>query len=120
MVGGILGVGATYALAIPSMVLAPESLSYVVGLVVVSACGILAGYLAARIAKHAERLNGALSAWLSMLLQTYNWATGETTETALAAVSDIPVDSRAGWARRLPVGPNEEESTRHAAHLPSH
>jgi hypothetical protein len=109
LVGGVLGTGATYALSIPLMALAivqldliklpdpefnaalmkalaPGSPYHLVGLVLGSASGILGGYVAARIAKHDERLNGALSAWLSMLLQTYNWATGGSTETALAHI----------------------------------
>ena len=107
--GGVLGIGATYALSIPLMALAivqldlmqlpepefhaalmkalaPGSPYHLVGLVLGSAGGILGGYVSARIAKHDERLNGALSAWLFMLLQTYNWATGGATETALAHI----------------------------------
>jgi hypothetical protein len=109
LVGGVLGIGATYALSIPLMALAivqldlmelpepgfdaalmkalaPGSPYYLIGLVLGSACGILGGYVAARVAKHDERLNGALSSWLFMLLQTYNWATGGSTDTALAHI----------------------------------
>ena len=109
LVGGVLGIGATYALSIPLMALAivqldlmelpapefqaalmkalaPGSPYHLVGLVLGSACGILGGYVAARIAKHDERLNGTLSSWLFMLLQTYNWATGGSTDTALTHI----------------------------------
>lgn len=91
LVGGVLDVGATYALSVPLMAaiiirlnltelpqpegdaavmraLRPGSPYYLVGLLLGSACGILGGYVAARIAKHVGRLNGALSAWLVVLL----------------------------------------------------
>jgi hypothetical protein len=108
-VGGVLEIVATYAMSIPLMVvaaaqldlaelpepefsdalgkaLAPGSSYYLVGLVLGSACGILGGYVAARLAKHDERLNGALSAWLGMLLVIYNWASGGSAEPPLAQI----------------------------------
>jgi hypothetical protein len=118
-VGAVMGIGATYALSIPLMALAivrldlmelpepefdaalmralaPGSPYHLVGLVLGSACGILGGYVAARIAKHDERLNGALSAWLFMLLQTYNWATGGSTETGLAHIGYLVLNPAMG------------------------
>jgi hypothetical protein len=109
LVGGVLNVGATYALSLPLMAiaivqlkltelpepqfydaltkaLAPGSPYYLVGLVLGSACNVLGGYVAAHIARHHKRLNGALSAWLCLLLGIYNWATGASAATALAHI----------------------------------
>jgi hypothetical protein len=119
LVGGVLDIGATYALSIPLMAiaivqlkltelpepkfydaltkaLAPGSPYYLVGLVLGSACNILGGYVAARIAKHDERLNGALSAWLCMLLGIYNWATGGSAATALAHIGYLVLSPAMG------------------------
>jgi hypothetical protein len=106
LVGGVLDVGAAYALSIPLMriaivqlkllelpeaqfpdaltkAMAPGSSYYLAGLLLGSGCSILGGYVAARLAKHDERLNGALSAWLGMLLGIYNWASGDSADPGL-------------------------------------
>jgi putative membrane protein (TIGR04086 family) len=45
------------------------------------ACSILGGYVAARIAKHDEVLNGALSSFLCILLGIYSAASGKALES---------------------------------------
>ena len=119
LVGGVLDIGATYALSIPLMAiavvqlklmelpeaqfpdaltkaLAPGSSYYLAGLLLGSACNILGGYVAARIAKHDERLNGALSAWLCMLLGIYNWATGGSADPGLAHIGYLGLSPAMG------------------------
>jgi hypothetical protein len=68
--------------------LSPGSVYYLIGLVLGGICAILGGYVAAHIAKHDQRLNGAVSAWLLVLLQTYNWATGGS-PSVLAQIGNI-------------------------------
>jgi hypothetical protein len=46
------------------------------------ACTILGGYVAARIAKHDEVLNGALSSFLCILLGVYSAASGKALESS--------------------------------------
>jgi hypothetical protein len=44
------------------------------------ACSVLGGYLAARVAKHDELLNGGLSAFLCVALGVYTIATGQNAD----------------------------------------
>ena len=105
--GGILDIVATFVTSIPLMAVAfaqlqlmqlpapertaalmkamgPGSSYYLLGLALGSVCSVLGGYVAARIAKRDERLNGALSAWLCMLSGLYSWWTGAYAATAMA------------------------------------
>ena len=73
-------------------VLQPGSGFYVVGLLLGSACSVLGGYVAARIAKRDELLNGALSAVLCIAFGVYAWIKGigdasPTTHAAFLALS---------------------------------
>lgn len=109
IVGGILDIVATFVTSIPLMATAfarlqlmqlpaaerpaalmkamgPGSSYNLVGLALGSACSILGGYVAARIAKREERLNGALSAWLCVLSGLYSWWSGAYAVTAMAHV----------------------------------
>ncbi|HET8650571.1 MAG TPA: hypothetical protein VFL95_11050 [Gemmatimonadales bacterium] len=117
LIGGILDIFATFVLAIPLMAIvmvqlhftdipeaertaalakaiAPGSWYYLIGLGLGSLCSILAGYVAARIARHDELLNGAFSAWLCVLLGLYGWDSG-THATTIAA--------HGGWLVLSPI-----------------
>jgi len=140
LVGGILDVGATYALSIPLMAaimirlnltglpgpegdaalmraLRPGSPYYLVGLLLGSACSILGGYVAARLAKHDGRLNGALSAWLVVLLGIYSWATGADAATALEHIGYLALSPATGalggylWERTGSTAPGKQVSS---------
>lgn len=50
---------------------------YVTGLLVGMACSVLGGYVAARLAKHDELLNGCLSSFLCVVLGIYMIAAGK-------------------------------------------
>jgi hypothetical protein len=50
---------------------------YVGQLLVGLACSVLGGYIAARLAKHDELLNGFLSSWLCVALGVYTMALGK-------------------------------------------
>jgi hypothetical protein len=50
---------------------------YVGQLLVGLACSVLGGYIAARLAKHDELLNGLLSSWLCVALGVYTMASGK-------------------------------------------
>ena len=52
---------------------------YVAQLVVGLACSVLGGYIAARLAKHDELLNGLLSSFLCVALGVYTMASGTDT-----------------------------------------
>ena len=107
LVGGIVDIVATFLLAMPLMMVAmvqldlaglPErertaalieamssrSSYYYIGLGLGSLCSILGGIVAARIAGHDERLNGALSAWLCLLSGLYSWGTGDAETSTVA------------------------------------
>jgi hypothetical protein len=119
LVGGVLDIGATLVLSIPLMAVAmarlnlaqlpelqrtaalmkamgPGSSYYLIGLGLGSVSSALGGYAAARIAKHDERLNGALSAWLCMLSGIYSWATGAYAATALAHIGYLVLSPALG------------------------
>jgi hypothetical protein len=119
VVGGVLDIGATFVFSVPLTAVAmvqlgltglpepertaavmktmgPGSSYYVVGLLLGSACSILGGYVAARIAKHDERLNGALSAWLCMLSGIYSWVTGAYPATVLAHLGFLVLSPAVG------------------------
>lgn len=107
VLGGIVDIVATWILSIPLLVVAsaqlhltqlsasertaalmkamgPGSSFYLIGLVLGGACSALGGYVAARIARREERLNGAFSAWLCMASGLYSWWTGTYAATTLA------------------------------------
>ena len=119
VIGGVLGVGATYTLSIPLMgiillrmrltalpeaqgdaammqALRPGGPYFVVGLLMGSASGILGGYVAARIPKHDECLNGAMSAWLAMVLGMYGWATGSVAGSTVEHIGYLVLSPVAG------------------------
>jgi MFS family permease len=143
-VGGILDIVATFVTSIPLMAVAfvqlqlmqlpapertaalmkamgPGSSYYLLGLALGSACSVLGGYVAARIAKREERLNGALSAWLCMLSGFYSWWTGAYAATAMAHVGYLilsPVMGALGGylrERTKPTPPANETSPARAA-----
>jgi putative membrane protein (TIGR04086 family) len=58
-----------------------DSILYSIQLTLGLACSILGGYVAARIAKHDEVLNGALSSFLCILLGIYSAASGKMMES---------------------------------------
>lgn len=144
LIGGVLDVGATYALSIPLMAaimirlnltelpqpegdaalmraLRPGSPYYLVGFFLGSACSILAGYVAARIAKHDGRLNGALSAWLVMLLGVYSWATGADAASLLEHIGYLALSPATGalggylWERMSSRAPSNQVTSAAAA-----
>jgi MFS family permease len=144
LVGGILDIIATFVTSIPLLVVAslqlkvahlptpertaalmkaigPGSSYYLLGLALGSACSVLGGYVAARIAKREERLNGALSSWLCMLSGLYSWWTGAYAATAMAHVGYLilsPVMGALGGYLRestKPTPPADETSPARAA-----
>ena len=50
---------------------------------------ILGGYLAARIAKHNEFINGALSAWLCVSFGIYAMISGESHASSLSQIANL-------------------------------
>ena len=107
VVGGVVDIVGTFILSLPLMSVAmvqlrmtglpepertaalmramgPGTSYYLVGMVAGVSCSVLGGFVAARIAGHDERLNGALSAWLCMLSGIYGWATGAIAASAFA------------------------------------
>ena len=119
LVGGVLDIAATFVLSIPLMSVAmvrlnlaplpepdrtaalmkamgPGSSYYLIGLGLGSLCSALGGYVAARIAKHDELLNGALSAWLCMLSGVYSWGTGAYAATAWAHIGYLVLSPTLG------------------------
>lgn len=100
LVGGIVDIVATNIAAIPIVIIAiarvgsntpreqltaalastlrSDPLLFIAAFVVGSACSILGGYVAARIAKRAEVLNGVLSAWLCVGIGVYSVAAGKS------------------------------------------
>jgi hypothetical protein len=92
--------------------LQPGSSYYIWALLLGSACSILGGYVAARIAKRHEVLNGALSAILCMAFGLYAFAKGTggaspTTHVAFLALS--PVLGALGGYLRARTGPGGDE-----------
>jgi hypothetical protein len=100
LIGGIVDIVASLVLGIPfalyliskldvahtpkdqvgSMILAAMQGNvpvYVAQLVVGLACSVLGGYLAARLAKHDELLNGALSSFLCLVLGVFTLSSGK-------------------------------------------
>jgi hypothetical protein len=139
LVGGILDIVASFVTSIPVMAVAfvqlqlmqlpeperaaalmkamgPGSSYYLIGLTLGSACSVLGGYVAARIAKCEERLNGAVSAWLCMLSGLYSWWTGAYAVTAMAHIGYLilsPVmGALGGYLReRTKLTPPADETT---------
>src|SRR5215470_11589844 len=70
------------------------------------ACSILGGYVAARIAKHDELLNGALSSFLCILLGIYSVASGKALESpaehALLFAASFGAAALGGFLARKP------------------
>lgn len=94
LIGGVVDVASSLALAIPFAICeamyrhfassvnranpGPAStnpLLHLAGVFVDSCCSVFGGYIAARLAKHHELLNGALSAYLCTMLGTILLAT---------------------------------------------
>ena len=99
IIGGIVDIGATFVAAFPVGVYAfivsgvsklPQAQQaqaladamrntpsvYIAGLLVGALCSVLGGYVAARIARHDELLNGALSSFLCVATGLYAVARG--------------------------------------------
>jgi hypothetical protein len=70
------------------------------------ACSILGGYVAARIAKHDEVLNGALSSFLCIVLGIYSAASGKALESpaehALLLAASFGAAAFGGFLARKP------------------
>jgi hypothetical protein len=140
LVGGILDIVATFITSIPLLVVAsmqlqvaqlsapertaalmkamgPGSSYYLLGLALGSACSVLGGYVAARIATREERLNGALSAWLCMISGLYSWSTGAYAATAMAHIGYLilspAMGALGGYLReRSKPSPSADETSR--------
>jgi hypothetical protein len=92
--------------------LQPGSSYYMWAILLGSACSILGGYVAARIAKRSEILNGALSAILCVGFGLYAFAKGTdgaspTTHLAFLVLS--PVLGALGGYLRARTGPKGDE-----------
>ena len=74
-----------------------------ISMLVGSFCSVLGGYVAARIAKHDELLNGAASSFLCVLSGLYGIAFGDSHFPLWAEVLDIPTSvalaGLGGWIR---------------------
>ena len=72
-----------------------------------AACALLGGYIAARLARHAERLNGALSSAFSLISLVASIALGHDPERLMLQILMIPVTVLAavggGYLRELQV-----------------
>lgn len=109
VIGGITDIVATNILAIPliAYVIAAFGLSHLppdqMSIAIVSTihdhwplhlvqattgigCSILGGYVAARLARRGELLNGTLSSFLCVGIGIYSIITGQATETPIAAI----------------------------------
>jgi hypothetical protein len=76
----------------------------VVTWVIGAACSVLGGYVAARIAKRAEVMNGALSAWLCILMGVYGMVSDATATSPLHQLANFllsPALSALGGYLRL-------------------
>jgi len=119
LAGGITDIVATWIVSIPLLTIAstqvhlldlpapartaalmkamgPGSSLYLAGLLLGGACSVLGGYVAARIAKRARRLNGAFSAWLCVLSGLWGWRTGTYATTAAAHVAYLVLSPALG------------------------
>jgi MFS family permease len=71
---------------------------FAVQLVIGALCSLLGGYLAARLARHDERLNGALSSVLSVVAGIVVIAIGHNPEHFIQHVLILPVKEIFGYA----------------------
>jgi hypothetical protein len=69
---------------------------YITGLLVGSLCSVLGGYVAARIARHDEILNGALSSFLCVGLGIYELATSADGQTPVSQIVAFVVSPSLG------------------------
>ncbi|MHB8697682.1 MAG: hypothetical protein ACYC9J_06520 [Sulfuricaulis sp.] len=60
-------------------------------------CSVLGGYVAARFAKHYERLNGLLSALLFVVFDIYGIATGKYSGSLLGSFALVVSAPACGW-----------------------
>ena len=71
-----------------------------------SLCSIVGGYVAARIAKKSELLNGACAAWLCILIGIYGLFTGG--HSPILTIITIPLSAAlgaiGGWLRQRQTG----------------
>lgn len=109
LIGGVVDVASTIALGIPlalyvvatvdltrvpkdqlgtaiTAAMNGNALLHVAQLVVGLGCSVLGGYIAARIARSEELLNGAVSAWLCTALGVYAIAAGKDHHSVLVQV----------------------------------
>ena len=61
------------------------------------ACSVLGGYVAARVAKHDERLNGLLASFLSVALGVYSLATGKNSGPLLLPILLLIASPLCSW-----------------------
>lgn len=128
LVGGVVDVVATNVVSIPVFAVAavragvtggaqPEVTRAVLatyqaspglwlaGLLLGCACSVFAGWLAARIARRGEILNGALASWLCVGLGIYGLARGHLTVPAWQATLEFALSpalgALGGWLRLL-------------------
>src|SRR5215468_12200931 len=97
--------GQDQAAAVTSLVHADTTL-HSIQLALGLACSIPGGYVAARIAKHDEVLNGALSSFLCILLGIYSAASGKALESpaehALLFAASFGAAAFGGFLARKP------------------
>jgi putative membrane protein (TIGR04086 family) len=84
-------------------IIAPPPSTHAVLTVVAGVCSLFGGYVAARIAKHDELLNGALSSYLSILvgliLLPYDKDSGAVRNLLIAIVTSIVLGLLGGYVR---------------------
>ena len=126
VVGGVISIVATMVLTIPLIVyliatelsstlkdplqaaimaaIRANPLLYGLQSLIGLACSVLGGYMAARVAKHDELLNGLLASFLPVALGVYSLATGKNSGPLLLPVLLLiasPLCSRLGGHLRL-------------------
>jgi hypothetical protein len=64
---------------------------YAIQLIIGLGCSVLGGYVAARIAKHDELLNGIVASWLCVAFGIYSLAAGKSSEPVVLVLLLIAV-----------------------------
>jgi hypothetical protein len=107
-VGNITDIAATYLVALPLIAvivvlsegtavrIAESILFYILYAILGGLCSVLGGYVAARIAKHDELLNGALSSILCVVGGTYAVISGLAANDLLMHLLFLPLSPALG------------------------
>jgi putative membrane protein (TIGR04086 family) len=86
-------------------IIAPPPATHAVLVVVAGVCSLFGGYVAARIAKHDELLNGALSAYLAILvgliLLPFDKSPAAVRNVLISVVTSIVLGLLGGYVRSL-------------------